>query len=162
MCLIEWWKLKVCYGVHRNIPSKFILFLWHNILIYFDAAGPNTLQFFYSVCCYAQVIVLPHPSFCSNKQTEKKKKICFELSKSFDVAVLSSDMLQQSLSCHNLGTKLYNKLQNYLKNSRIWNFLKNNLNHFYCNRPFIQWMNIYPTYRQPNHQYTEMYKWHNP
>jgi hypothetical protein len=58
-------------------------------------------------------------------------------------------------SLNNLGTKLYNKLPNYLKNLENSKLFKNNLKLFYYNRPFIQLMNIYPTCR---HLERELYR----
>jgi len=43
-----------------------------------------------------------------------------------------------------LGTELYDKLPNYIKNLENLKLLKNNLKPFYYNRPFIQWTNTCP------------------
>ena len=53
----------------------------------------------------------------------------------------------------NLGTKLHNKIPNYLKNLE-------NLKPFYYNRPSIQWMNTYPICRHPEREfYRKVWYW---
>jgi hypothetical protein len=61
---------------------------------------------------------------------------------------------------NNLGTKLYKKLPNYLKNLDNLKLFKNNLEPFYGNRLFIQWMNTCPTYGNPEKEfYGKVWYW---
>jgi len=45
-----------------------------------------------------------------------------------------------------LGTKLYNKLPNYLKNLENLKLFKKQLKTFLLQQTFFQWMNTCPTY----------------
>ena len=62
----------------------------------------------------------------------------------FQTQFCRTDIFKKSVN--NLGTKLYNKLPNYLKNLENLKLLKNNLKPVYYNRLYIQWMNSCPTY----------------
>jgi len=57
----------------------------------------------------------------------------------FQTQFCRTDIFKNSVN--NLGTKLYNKLPNYLKNMVNLKPFKNNLKPFYYTRPFMQWMN---------------------
>jgi hypothetical protein len=63
------------------------------------------------------------------------------------------------MSVNNLGTKLYNKLPNHLKNLESLKHFKKQLKVFLLNSPFLQWMNTCPMFRHPE---TEFYGkvWH--
>jgi hypothetical protein len=69
----------------------------------------------------------------------------------FQTQFCRTDIFKKSVN--NLGTKLCNKLQNYLKNFENPKLFKKQLKAFYYNRPFIQWMNICPTFRHPEKEF---------
>ena len=70
----------------------------------------------------------------------------------FQTKCCRTDIFKKSVN--NLGTKLYNKLPNYLKKLENLKLKKkNNLKSFYYNRFFIQWMNTCPKYRHREREF---------